>query len=276
VHPEDVNQVDSIFRRIISGEIREFDTEFRMRNASGEYIWLRNKGRLYEHSNGGQLVRIIGILEDISVKKNTENEVKNYLDKLEKFAYLTSHNLRKPVANILGLTSLMQDEQNLSSNTKDFLIELKRSAYQLDQVIKEMTEAISFGNGNPTICKSTSFKTVWFIDDDEINNMLSERLISRVIPQATVKSFLYAEDALELIAKEPTNIPDAIFLDINMPRMNGWDFLDSISVLNIAVNVYMLTSSIDPRDQEKASKFSQVNDFISKPLREDRLRLIID
>jgi len=276
VHPEDVNQVDSIFRRIISGEIREFDTEFRMRNASGEYIWLRNKGRLYEHSNGGQLVRIIGILEDISVKKNTENEVKNYLDKLEKFAYLTSHNLRKPVANILGLTSLMQDEQNLSSNTKDFLIELKRSAYQLDQVIKEMTEAISFGNGKPTICKSTNFKTVWFIDDDEINNMLSERLISRVIPQATVKSFLYAEDALELIAKEPTNIPDAIFLDINMPRMNGWDFLDSISVLNISVNVYMLTSSIDPRDQEKASKFSQVNDFISKPLREDRLRLIID
>jgi len=276
VHPDDLNDVNNVFTKISTGEIHEFDVEFRMQNSSGEYIWLRNLGRTFEQSENGQSARIIGILEDISNKKNTENEVNNYLEKLEKFAYLTSHNLRKPVANILGLSSLMQDEQNLSPSVKDFLIELKRSTFQLDQVIKEMTEAISFGNGNLKIGKTINFQTVWFIDDDEINNMLSERLISRVMPKASVHSFLYAEDALDLLKQEPSKLPDAIFLDINMPRMNGWEFLDSISVLNISVNIYMLTSSIDPRDQEKASKFSQVNDFISKPLREDRLRLIID
>jgi response regulator RpfG family c-di-GMP phosphodiesterase len=139
-----------------------------------------------------------------------------------------------------------------------------------------MTEAISFGNGNPSIKKTSSLQTVWFIDDDEINNMLSERMMKRVMPDAMVKSFLHAEDALEILKYKTENYPDAIFLDINMPCMNGWEFLDSLCVLNISIDVYMLTSSIDSRDQDKASKYTQVNDFISKPLREERLRLIIN
>jgi response regulator RpfG family c-di-GMP phosphodiesterase len=143
-------------------------------------------------------------------------------------------------------------------------------------VIKEMTEAISFGSGNPTLKKPSNLKIVWFIDDDEINNMLSERMMKRVMPEADIKLFISAEEALEMLKNKNGEIPDAIFLDINMPRMNGWEFLDSLAVLNINPNVYMLTSSIDSRDQDKASKYTQVNDFISKPLREERLRLLID
>jgi CheY-like chemotaxis protein len=100
--------------------------------------------------------------------------------------------------------------------------------------------------------------------------------MKRVMPEAMVKSFLHAEDALEILKYKTENYPDAIFLDINMPCMNGWEFLDSLCVLNISIDVYMLTSSIDSRDQDKASKYTQVNDFISKPLREERLRLIIN
>ena len=57
--------------------------------------------------------------------------------------------------------------------------------------------------------------------------------------------------------------------------MNGWEFLDALVVHKLNIPVFMLTSSIDPRDQEKAISYLQVKDFISKPLREERLRLIV-
>lgn len=276
VHPDDIKAVRSIYKNLLNGTQTEFLSEFRIINAQGNYRWMQNRGHLFELGDTSENRRIIGIIRDISDKKAIDDQLKDYLEKLEKFAYLTSHSLRRPVANILGLASLMQEELNVSESMKDCLIEIKRSSSQLDQVIKEMTEAISFGNGNPTMKKSTNLQTVWFIDDDEINNMLSERMMKRVMPDAIVKSFLHAEEALELLKSKKENVPDAVFLDINMPRMNGWEFLDSITVLNIHLNVYMLTSSIDSRDQDKASKYAQVNDFISKPLREERLRLIIN
>jgi CheY-like chemotaxis protein len=106
--------------------------------------------------------------------------------------------------------------------------------------------------------------------------MLSERLIDKHFPAADCKTFLDAEEALEEIQKNETLKPDAIFLDINMPRMNGWEFLEELEKLQLPVNVYMLTSSIDPRDQEKAHSYNLVKDFISKPLREERLRMIVE
>jgi CheY-like chemotaxis protein len=60
-----------------------------------------------------------------------------------------------------------------------------------------------------------------------------------------------------------------------MPVMNGWDFLDNMLIKNLNLKVYMLTSSIDPKDQEKALGYHAVKDFISKPLKEERLRKII-
>ncbi len=116
---------------------------------------------------------------------------------------------------------------------------------------------------------------VWFIDDDEVNNMLSERMIKKHFPDIKASSFLFAKDALDLLSKKNEEIPEAIFLDINMPEMDGWEFLDGFEKLNLSIPIYMLTSSIDPKDQETANHYSCVKDFISKPLKEERLKTSI-
>jgi signal transduction histidine kinase len=151
-----------------------------------------------------------------------EEKMRETMEKLEKFAHLTSHNLRRPLANIIGISNLLKEEESLTEPIFDLVIEIRKSAHALDDVVKEMTDAISFGKTNITSTSPVKLKKVWFIDDDEINNMLSMRMLNRVLPESESMAFLNAEEALEILMGPNSSIPDSIFLDINMPCMNGW------------------------------------------------------
>jgi CheY-like chemotaxis protein len=75
--------------------------------------------------------------------------------------------------------------------------------------------------------------------------------------------------ALDFIQKNP-EAPFLILLDINMPVMDGWEFLDAVQQLNMpSVFVVMVTSSVDSRDRKKALKYAQVIDYFEKPLSVD-------
>ncbi len=275
VHPDDLAETGSIFEKIVSGEINVFSSEFRILNGSGQLKWVLNRGKVFEKDENGNALRIIGILSDISERKRIETQNEGYIEKLEKFAHLTSHSLRRPLANIIGIATLLKEESLSPIQQNNIILEMRKSAFAMDDVIKDMSDAISFVKGAKITSGQTKFKSIWFIDDDLINNMLSERLMNRVMPKVKSKSFTNAEEALNVLLSNQEETPDSIFLDINMPVMNGWEFLDALAVHKINIPVFMLTSSIDPRDQEKAVSYAQVNDFISKPLREERLKLIV-
>jgi response regulator of citrate/malate metabolism len=66
-----------------------------------------------------------------------------------------------------------------------------------------------------------------------------------------------------------------IFLDINMPKMNGWDFLDAYQQVEDKVKVYMLSSSINSKDIQKSETYEVVNGFICKPLVVEKLSEIL-
>ena len=112
------------------------------------------------------------------------------------------------------------------------------------------------------------------VDDDPIILELNRMLIKRYQPEIEIIEKSSASEALEYI-KEVNNYPDAILLDINMPIMNGWDFLNEMNSLKIQVPVFMLTSSIDYRDREKAAGFSMVRGFLEKPLFDDKIEQLV-
>jgi PAS domain S-box-containing protein len=275
VHPDDLASIKCTFEKIVSGEISVFSSEFRITNEEGQLKWVLNRGKVYEKDEKGTALRIIGILSDISERKRIETQNEDYINKLEKFAHLTSHSLRRPLANIIGIATLLKEETLSQAQQNNIILEMRKSAFAMDDVIKDMSDAISFAQVSKTSSGFPKFKSIWFIDDDLINNMLSERLMKRVLPKVQSKSYTNAEEALTIILNNDEELPDLIFLDINMPVMNGWEFLDALTIHKISIPIFMLTSSIDPRDQEKAVAYAQVNDFISKPLREERLKLIV-
>jgi len=110
------------------------------------------------------------------------------------------------------------------------------------------------------------------IDDDPISIFVTEKLISRnVLEPFKVFSFSSAADALKDIYKIR---PDYLFLDINMPEMNGWDFLEIFKPIKKDPEIYILSSSIDEKDISKAGQYENVKNYLSKPLIKQYINVI--
>ncbi|MCO4819933.1 MAG: response regulator [Bacteroidetes bacterium] len=116
---------------------------------------------------------------------------------------------------------------------------------------------------------------IYLIDDDEIQNLINTRVISIVADNIPVQAFTSAESALKMLEENSGTQPEMIFLDINMPKMNGWDFLDAYNKFEQKVRVYMLSSSINNKDIQKSETYDIVHGFICKPLVVERLSEIL-
>jgi len=116
-------------------------------------------------------------------------------------------------------------------------------------------------------------KRIHLIDDDPLNNLINKKLIARVLPDAVVTDDVNAKEALEKIRNEFN--PDVILLDLNMPGMNGWEFLEHFQKLGKEITIYILTSSIDSADYRKAEKYKSVKKYIEKPLNGSKISTLL-
>jgi len=118
------------------------------------------------------------------------------------------------------------------------------------------------------------------VDDDGINNTLCSAVITKVFEGARVKAFQIPEEALAYIQNEYSsnekNGAAILFLDINMPSMTGWEFLDEFKKFPDQVKkqftIFMLSSSVDNKDVERACANTLVKSYIPKPLKRDLLK----
>lgn len=111
------------------------------------------------------------------------------------------------------------------------------------------------------------------VDDDAISNFVTVRHLKQFKTLSSIHDFINPIEALNYLQNsEKSILPDFILLDINMPHLDGWGFLDKMKELDVlSPKVFMLTSSIYPEDYEKSQKYSLVKGFIVKPL--DRIKI---
>ena len=115
---------------------------------------------------------------------------------------------------------------------------------------------------------------ILFIDDDEPTNFLNKITTEQSGYTERVEIFQSGQEALDYLSG-PFPSPDLIFLDINMPCMDGWEFLDRYRQLSRegkdAIVLVMLTTSLNPDDEMKTREMDEVAGFENKPLLEHRL-----
>ncbi|MFN3916379.1 MAG: response regulator [Flavobacteriales bacterium] len=130
--------------------------------------------------------------------------------------------------------------------------------------------------------QKTKYGIVMLIDDNEIDNFINEKIISGCLFSNVVYVNTSTRSAIEFLKNISVNktlreghLPEYIFLDINMPILDGFQFLEEFKSLEKtlvdSIKIVMLTSSINPNDLERSKLYSFVKAFLHKPLTEESL-----
>ncbi len=123
---------------------------------------------------------------------------------------------------------------------------------------------------------------VLLIDDDTIYQFVACKTLESTGYVNQIKVYSNGQEAyhfLEKNMKNPSELPDVILLDVNMPVMNGWQFLDVYQLLKQSlskeIQVFLVTSSMNDQDREYSKKYNCVQDYIVKPLVKEKISQIL-
>lgn len=128
-----------------------------------------------------------------------------------------------------------------------------------------------------------SIECVLLIDDDKVTNFYNKKIVNKLDTFNEVTAVTNGQKALEYITDSQKGLckkPDLIFLDINMPAMNGWEFIEEYKKLDTtytaSIKIVMLTTSNNPDDYKRSLINDNVDDYINKPLSTDLLSDLIE
>ena len=123
---------------------------------------------------------------------------------------------------------------------------------------------------------------IWVIDDRDLDSFICKKTISNILKDTVIETLNDGKTAIsrltKLSEKQLQLMPDYIFLDINMPDMDGWQILEEFDRLKIfrdkTVHIFVLSSSVYVNDIIRSQTYPLVEDFITKPITSERVRAI--
>lgn len=224
----------------------------------------------------------VGSLTDVSqlikadkkLKKLNEVLIIQY-NKLRKYAHINSHDLRGPLTTMMSILNLLRN--NDAQLDHDFIDALLKSSDKMDMVIKELNELLKDVEFEQIVDDNFELNSnvkVAMIDDDVFQNMVNSKIIQNVNSSIEVKEYTDAKVALDAIVNRECT-PDFILLDMNMPELDGWAFLDELEKNHLDIQTHILTSSINPSDFVRAKSYRNVKGFLSKPLRPELVDAVL-
>jgi PAS domain S-box-containing protein len=153
IHSDDLDRVVAGIYRVIDGIETNWKDEYRYQRADGTYADVVDRGFVIRNLQG-RAVRMVGAMHDISERKKSLKELKQFADdlfirnrELQQFAYVVSHNLRSPVANIMGISDLMAMEKDSPEVIEHCIDNLKTSVHRLDETIQDLSKILSLTDG---------------------------------------------------------------------------------------------------------------------------------
>ena len=119
--------------------------------------------------------------------------------------------------------------------------------------------------------------TVCIVDDDQIYQVTSKKMIERINATNNILIFSNGEEAFHFLLQRVSDadaLPDIIFLDVNMPYMDAWQFLEAFETIKSRlpkkITIYVISSSVSETDIQRAKKIPTVKDYYIKPISIDQ------
>lgn len=118
---------------------------------------------------------------------------------------------------------------------------------------------------------NSTIASLMLVDDNEFDQMMYKRIVDRSGLVENLLQFTDPQKALDCLFDPAVEMPSLVLLDINMPKIDGFEFLEIVTsdlAERMCPVIVMLTTSLDPRDEERARRHDVVRDFHNKPLTE--------
>ncbi|MCX6207193.1 MAG: response regulator [Bacteroidetes bacterium] len=130
---------------------------------------------------------------------------------------------------------------------------------------------------------STGKHNVCLIDDDKVYQFTAKMILEATGLTSSIKTFFNGKEAIDFLCipenQQEGSIPDVIFLDINMPIMNGWNFLEAFDQMKHElpknIVIYVVSSSVDESDIQKSRSYPAVTDYVIKPINREKYRQLL-
>ena len=127
-----------------------------------------------------------------------------------------------------------------------------------------------------------TIKRYMIVDDDKANNMLCRMIFKKVFGDVESVTYDNPREALEKISSDYSDsskkLPTVLFLDINMPDISGWEFMEHYKNFDESIHkqftIYILSSSVDSKDKDLANKNPLITGYIQKPLTREKLKAL--
>ncbi len=123
---------------------------------------------------------------------------------------------------------------------------------------------------------------IFIIDDDELYQLVLKRTIKKLKNEVEITSYWNGEEALDAfvnIFMGGGELPTVVFLDINMPVLDGWQFLEGLGKIKPDIqnklSLYLISTSLDVADKQKAMHSNMIKQFLTKPLSKETLEAIL-
>jgi PAS domain S-box-containing protein len=224
----------------------------------------------------------LGISQVITRSKLIAEQFYNQNKQLNAFAFTNSHILRHPLATILGLCGLVTEEildtARDCEQVKETIKHITRTAKELDIAVHQMQAYVQQAKNEQKQVKvkltgdKSPVKRMMLIDDDDLSHLITQRILQYATNfTLEVLKFKSTKEALDYLINEINPLPDMILLDLDMPHMDGWDFLKEFGKLHIGIPINILTNSVWDRDKYKAINHEEVKGFWHKPLKVDQV-----
>ncbi len=155
VHPEDRDNVKEIMQGLLDGRLPSNSLAYRIKTKAGQWKWILSFSKVLAFNEDGTAANMIGTHLDIDFVKEKEIELQDITrelrktnSELEKFAYITSHNLRAPVVNLMSLTQIQAEETLSEELNEEITHKIHYCVQQLDSTLNDLIEIVASKSGN--------------------------------------------------------------------------------------------------------------------------------